>query len=68
MAPAADVGARFALLSKLNQGECLMTLRRVFTAVALVLLLLGASLVSGCNTVHGAGKDIERAGEVIQGE
>lgn len=29
--------------------------------------LIGLSLmVSGCNTVHGAGKDLERAGEKIQ--
>lgn len=34
---------------------------------ALLSLVLAASfLVSGCNTVAGAGKDIERGGEHIQ--
>ncbi|KAA0890190.1 entericidin A/B family lipoprotein [Pusillimonas sp. ANT_WB101] len=34
---------------------------------AIVLLLLGASVViAGCNTISGAGKDIERGGESIQ--
>lgn len=28
--------------------------------------LLGATLLVGCNTVEGAGKDVERAGEKIQ--
>ncbi len=32
----------------------------------LVVLALGASL-AGCNTVAGVGKDVERAGESIQG-
>lgn len=33
---------------------------------ALVLIVLLASLVAGCNTIQGAGKDIERGGEKIQ--
>ncbi|OZI42402.1 entericidin A/B family lipoprotein [Bordetella genomosp. 4] len=32
--------------------------------VAMTLLLTG--LMAGCNTMHGAGKDIERGGEKIQ--
>ena len=32
----------------------------------LLLALTGVSL-SGCNTIAGAGKDIQRAGETIQG-
>jgi len=35
------------------------------TAV-LAALLLGASL-AGCNTIEGMGKDMERAGEKVQG-
>jgi len=31
----------------------------------LVMALLAATL-AGCNTMHGAGKDIERGGEKIQ--
>jgi predicted small secreted protein len=36
----------------------------------MIALLLAASYVmlAGCNTVQGAGKDIERGGEKIQGE
>ncbi len=35
---------------------------------AIIALLLGALTLSvtGCNTVHGAGKDIEKAGDKIQ--
>ena len=29
-------------------------------------LVLGITLVSGCNTLEGAGKDVERAGEKVQ--
>lgn len=31
-----------------------------------ILALLGAGSVSGCNTVEGAGRDIESGGEFIQ--
>jgi len=31
-----------------------------------VILLATISLFAGCNTMHGAGKDIERGGEEIQ--
>ncbi len=34
--------------------------------VAVVLLTLSAVLLAGCNTVHGFGKDVEKAGEAIQ--
>ena len=35
----------------------------------LMLVLLGCALLAlgGCNTVRGVGRDVERAGEVIQG-
>jgi len=32
----------------------------------LAVLLAVASLAAGCNTMHGAGQDIERGGEKIQ--
>lgn len=32
----------------------------------LVLMLFVASATAGCNTMHGAGQDIERGGEKIQ--
>lgn len=32
----------------------------------LPLVLLAGIVLSGCNTVHGLGKDIEKGGEAIQ--
>ncbi len=29
--------------------------------------LAGMLVMTGCNTIHGAGKDIERGGEKVQG-
>jgi predicted small secreted protein len=37
-------------------------------AAMLLLLLLTASVLTGCNTWAGFGKDVERGGEKIQGE
>jgi entericidin B len=37
-----------------------------FTQIAFVALLLSLITVTGCRTMEGAGKDIERAGEKIQ--
>ena len=36
------------------------------TFVAALSLMLSALAFSGCQTMHGAGEDIERAGEKIQ--
>lgn len=36
------------------------------TLIALGCALFAALLFSGCNTVRGAGKDVEKAGEGIQ--
>jgi len=38
----------------------------VVKLTALITLLLGAIAFTGCNTMEGAGKDIEKAGEKIQ--
>ena len=35
-------------------------------AIRLLIIALAALSVTGCNTVHGFGKDIEKAGEAIQ--
>lgn len=32
----------------------------------LLVTLLSLSLLSGCNTIHGAGEDIEQGGEAVQ--
>ncbi|MEO8303280.1 MAG: entericidin A/B family lipoprotein [Betaproteobacteria bacterium] len=37
-------------------------------ALLLTALSLGSISLSGCNTVQGAGKDVERAGEKVQQE
>jgi predicted small secreted protein len=45
-----------------------MKLRKVFMAITLLLMLAATLIVTGCNTWHGAGKDVERAGESMQSE
>jgi predicted small secreted protein len=42
------------------------TFRLKFGTLALIGLLLGSLAYTGCQTMEGAGKDIERAGEKIQ--
>ena len=42
--------------------------RKLLTVLMTLALLGPLSAISGCNTVSGAGKDIERGGEKIQGE
>ena len=32
----------------------------------LVILILSFMVLSGCNTMHGLGQDLEKAGEAIQ--
>lgn len=39
---------------------------RRFSLLALLALAFGALMLTGCQTMEGAGKDIERAGEKIQ--
>ncbi|HLR78679.1 MAG TPA: entericidin A/B family lipoprotein [Burkholderiaceae bacterium] len=36
------------------------------TPIWLSIVLTMCAVVAGCNTIHGAGKDIERGGEKIQ--
>jgi predicted small secreted protein len=43
-----------------------MKIQSAFKLTALLSLLLGALVFSGCHTMDGAGKDIEKAGEKIQ--
>ena len=35
--------------------------------VAVLALMFAAGVMTGCNTIEGAGKDIERGGEKLQG-
>jgi predicted small secreted protein len=38
----------------------------IFKLVALAVFLLGTLAFTGCHTMEGAGKDIEKAGEKVQ--
>ena len=44
-----------------------MKVRIIVVAVTLLVLLTSAFFLTGCNTWEGAGKDVERAGEKMQG-
>lgn len=39
-----------------------------FFATAAVAILAGSSLLTGCNTVEGAGKDVQAAGHAVKNE
>lgn len=44
-------------------------IKRVFALMLVALFLVGtAAAVTGCNTVEGAGKDIEQGGKAIKEE
>jgi predicted small secreted protein len=36
------------------------------TGIFLIILMLGAAALSGCNTVHGFGQDVSATGHGIQ--
>jgi len=40
---------------------------RIIVVVTLLALLTSALFLTGCNTWEGAGRDVERAGEKMQG-
>ncbi|GEM_PF-2463677 len=44
-----------------------MKMRIIVVAVTLLMLLTSAFFLTGCNAWRGAGKDVERAGEKMQG-
>ena len=46
--------------------KTLSEIRTNLQILAFTLGLLGVIAISGCNTVKGAGKDIEKAGDKIQ--
>lgn len=45
-----------------------MKTRIMIVTVTLLTLLAGMMTLNGCNTWRGAGKDVERAGEKMQGD
>ena len=43
--------------------------KRIFVVLLATLFLAGTAVsISGCNTIEGAGKDIERGGKAIKDE
>ena len=40
--------------------------RHLSAAIALLLLLLGSVSMSACNTLQGAGEDVENAGDAVE--
>jgi predicted small secreted protein len=45
-----------------------MNVKRIIMTVTLLTLLVGMFSLNGCNTWKGAGKDVERGGEKMQGK
>jgi len=41
-------------------------MKRFITAALLALLVTGTGMLTACNTINGAGQDIEKAGEGVQ--
>jgi predicted small secreted protein len=58
-----DAGRRFKVRAPSVQ-EITMKLFKQFLALAMITVALTS--LTACNTVHGAGKDIERGGEHLQ--
>ncbi len=51
----------------MTNRELLINVRRWMTASAIIVTAtLAFALVPGCNTMEGAGKDVESAGESVQ--
>ena len=43
-------------------------MRRILAVLTMLGMLGSLSAISGCNTMAGAGQDIERGGQKVQGE
>ena len=43
-----------------------MKKRMISPVLALMIMFVGGAVLSGCNTIEGAGKDIEKAGQKIE--
>ncbi len=42
--------------------------KRLITMLLATLILAGSGLLAGCNTIEGAGRDIEKGGKAIKDE
>ena len=49
-----------------NDKDSFMNIKNLFGVIASLAMLVGATTLVGCNTMEGAGKDVEKTGEVIQ--
>jgi predicted small secreted protein len=49
-----------------TKGLVMKTVKSLFGTAATLLMLTGSLFLTACNTVEGAGKDIEKGGEAIQ--
>jgi predicted small secreted protein len=57
------------VLANLTNNRRLIMIKRLFALLLTTLFLAGtAASLTGCNTVAGAGKDIERGGAAIKDE
>jgi predicted small secreted protein len=69
--PRAEISQeRETMNSKKNQGAKKVInkyLPRLLVGAVIGLGIAGAFVSTGCNTVHGAGEDLERGGEKLQG-
>jgi predicted small secreted protein len=45
-----------------------MNVRKIIITVTLLTLFVGMFSLTGCNTWKGAGKDVEKTGESMQGK
>ena len=61
---ASALGRPTGAASLIARSHTMNNTTRQLTAV--LALLAAACATTGCNTIHGAGQDIERAGEEIQ--
>ncbi|TCK08697.1 entericidin A/B family lipoprotein [Marinobacterium mangrovicola] len=43
-----------------------MKKRMISPVIVLMMMFVGGVVLSGCNTIEGAGKDIEKAGQKIE--
>jgi predicted small secreted protein len=47
-------------------GESSMSFKDTKKAALICLVLLTASILAGCNTIQGVGKDVQRGGQAIE--
>jgi len=55
---------RLEFITQQYHKEQNMLIKKIISSIVLVLVL--AILIQGCNTMRGAGQDIEKAGEAIE--